>query len=99
MQPTQEREPKPVKITVNSAREFLAVIRGAHHIKNAIEIYHEETETVFYICALDHFNKKERKKILAKASNLLQRNKPELFRKKLKERFDIRREVFREISL
>ena len=87
---------KPVKITVSSQRDFLAVLRGAHHIKNAVEIYDEQTESVYYICALDGFNKEMRKKILAKVSGMLQRTSPARFKKNLVGRYDIRREIFRE---
>lgn len=90
---------QPVRINVKSVRELLAVIRGAHHVTNAIEIYFDRTESIYYICEMDGFNKEMRKKVLAKASNLLQRNPPKVFNKRLKERFDIRRDVFREVSL
>ena len=90
---------KPIKITVDSTRQFLAVLRGAHHIKNAIEIYNEQTESVYYNCALDGLNKEMRKKVLAKASNLLQRNPPKNFNNNLRGRFDIRQDIFREIAV
>ena len=89
---------KPVRITVSTRNQMLMVIRGAHHIRDAIEIYFDGVESIYYICAMDDLNIEIRKMVLSRVAGLLQRNTPINFNAKLKEKQDkIPKRIFREV--
>lgn len=88
---------KPLRITVTSRDQLLKVIRGAHHVKDAIEIYFDGVECIYYICPWTELNAGVRKLALSRAAGLLQRNTPKNFNEKLRNNIRIPSEVFREV--
>ena len=83
----------PIRIVVKSRNQLLQVLRGAHHIRDAVEITFDGVGSVYYICAMDKFNSEIRKMILSRAATLLRDMTPRNFDKAITNNPEIPREI------
>lgn len=90
---------KPWRVTVKTRNEFVQVLNGAHVLKDAIEIYFDGIESIYYICPMDQFNEKLRKMVLRRAAKMAKTMTPLNFNIALRDNPEIPREVFMELAV
>ena len=84
----------PVRLTVDSKHQLLQTIRGAHNIKDALEITIKDVGFTYHICEMTHINASVRKEILSRAAAILVHNTPASFYEKVKDNSAIPRWAF-----
>ena len=90
---------KPYRITINSRQEMFMFLNGAYNIKDAIEIYFDGIESIYYICPSDKFNVEIRKEVLKRVSRIIEKNIPAKFNMLIKNNPKIPEDIFREVAV